>query len=96
MRKVLAAAVPAGWMAYHTHDSRRSEAGFPDLVLVKPPVVVFVELKTNKGRTSKEQTQWLEQLGLCTDIEVHLWRPADWDEIEQRLGFLPQGLSPYF
>ena len=84
-----------GWMSYHTYDSRRSEKGFPDLVLVKPPVVVFAELKTDKGRTSEEQRIWLEQLGLCTDIEVHLWRPSDWDEIEERLGFIAQGTSPY-
>ena len=34
MDKLLGAAVPAGWMVYHTYDSRRSTAGFPDLVLV--------------------------------------------------------------
>ena len=83
------------WMASHTYDSRRSTAGFPDLVLVKPPVVIFAELKTEKGAASKEQEKWLEQLGLCTDIEVHLWRPSDWDEIEERLGFIPKGTSPY-
>jgi hypothetical protein len=33
-----------GWMVYHTRDSRRSQTGFPDLVLVRPPVVWFVEL----------------------------------------------------
>ena len=95
MDKLLDAAVPAGWMVYHTYDSRRSTAGFPDLVLVKPPVVVFAELKTEKGKTSEEQRIWLEQLGLCTDIEVHLWRPSNWDEIEERLGFIAQGTSPY-
>jgi len=84
-----------GWMAYHTYDSRRSTAGFPDLVLVKPPVVIFAELKTEKGVASKEQEKWLEQLGLCTELEVHLWRPSNWDEIEERLGFIPKGTSPY-
>jgi Holliday junction resolvase len=95
MDKLLGAAVPAGWMVYHTYDSRRSTAGFPDLVLVKPPVVVFAELKTEKGTPSKAQDEWLEQLGLCTDLSVHLWRPSDWDEIEERLGFIRQGTSPY-
>ena len=95
MDKLLDAAVPAGWMVYHTYDSRRSTAGFPDLVLVKPPVVVFAELKTEKGRPSQAQDEWLEKLGLCTDLSVHLWRPSDWDEIEERLGCIPQGTSPY-
>ena len=95
MDQLLDAAVPAGWMAYHTYDSRRSTAGFPDLVLVKPPVVVFAELKTENGRTSKEQEDWREKLGRCTDLSVHLWRPSNWDEIEERLGFIPQGTSPY-
>ena len=29
----------AGWMAYHTYDSRRSAAGFPDLVLARERVI---------------------------------------------------------
>ena len=95
MDHLLDAAVPAGWMAYHTYDSRRSTAGFPDLVLVKPPVVIFAELKTEKGTPSTAQDEWLEKLGLCTDLSVHLWRPSNWDEIEERLGFIPQGTSPY-
>jgi hypothetical protein len=35
------------WRGYHTHDSRRSTAGFPDLVLVKAPRLIFAELKTD-------------------------------------------------
>ena len=63
MDQLLDAAVPAGWMAYHTYDSRRSTAGFPALVPGKPPVVVFADLKTEKGRTSKEQEEWLRSWG---------------------------------
>ena len=34
-RNVLSLAAMTGWLAYHTYDSRRSQAGFPDLVLVR-------------------------------------------------------------
>ena len=42
-----------GWMVGFTHDSRRSEPGEPDLRLVRPPRVIFAELKTVKGKLSK-------------------------------------------
>jgi hypothetical protein len=53
-------------MRYHTHDSRRSPAGFPDLVLVHPTRpelgIVFLELKSAKGRTSPAQARWIMAL----------------------------------
>lgn len=38
-----------GWRGYHTHDSRRSARGFPDWVFVRPPELLFVELKPDRG-----------------------------------------------
>lgn len=73
-----------GWLVYHTHDSRRSTAGFPDLVLVRAGVLIFAELKTAKGRVSFEQEEWLAALRE-THSCVFLWRPADWPEIERAL-----------
>jgi len=62
---------------YHTYRSRRSPAGFPDLVLVKPPRVLFVELKSDDGRTTREQDAWLDDLSRCPGIERYLWKPQD-------------------
>lgn len=64
-----------GWRVYHTHDSRRSEAGFPDLVLVRDRVL-YRELKTARGRTTPEQDAWLEALR-ATGADADVWRPQD-------------------
>lgn len=73
-----------GWRVYHTYDSRRSEAGFPDLTMVRRGRIVFAELKTAKGRTSAMQDAWLDDLDPAhggTDgdgAEAYVWRPLDW------------------
>ena len=73
-----------GWRTYHTHDSRRSAAGFPDLTLARGSRLVFVELKSERGRVTSDQRGWLDALGE-TPAEVYVWRPADWDRIEALL-----------
>ena len=46
-----------GWMVYHTHDSRRSEPGWPDLALCRPPRLVLAKLKSDRGFLSSRQKQ---------------------------------------
>jgi hypothetical protein len=76
----------SGWLCYHTHDSWRSAPGFPDLVMVRPPRLLFVELNSEQGRLRLEQATWLEVLAGCEDApEVHLWRPADFEDIQATL-----------
>ena len=66
--------------------------GFPDLVLVRPDFntkgrpkrMIFAELKSNTGRLSKEQGEWLEDLA-GAGVESYLWRPKDWDDIVEIL-----------
>ncbi len=75
-----------GWLCYHTHDSRRSAPGFPDLLLVRPPRCLFVELKSTTGRSRPEQAAWLEALAEVERApEVFLWRPGDFGDIQSTL-----------
>jgi len=73
-----------GWRLYHTHDSRRSEAGFPDLVLVRRPRLVWAELKSERGRLTDDQRAWIEELRACGQ-EVHVWRPSNWMIVAETL-----------
>lgn len=75
--QVLQLARLAGWRFYHTHDSRRSTPGFPNLVMVRPPVIVFAELKTQAGKVRPEQRDWFDALGGCETAGTRLWRPSD-------------------
>ena len=62
-RTVTEYAALTGWLWYHTHDSRRSHAGFPDLCLVRGDRLIFAELKSERGRVRLEQEAWLQALG---------------------------------
>lgn len=66
-----------GWRTYHTHDSRRSQAGFPDLVLVRGTRILWRELKTMTGRLRPEQHAWLNDL-TTAGADASIWRPIDW------------------
>lgn len=74
-QQVLNLATFYGWRAYHTHDSRRSQPGFPDLVLIRGPELIFAELKTAKGRVRTEQAEWITDLSRV-HVAVHNARAA--------------------
>lgn len=76
LETVRAHAVAFRWAYYHTHDSRHSTSGFPDLVLAKPPRLLFVELKSEKGRLTGTQEAWLWDFDQC-GVETYVWRPSD-------------------
>jgi hypothetical protein len=71
------------WEHYHTHDSRRSPSGFPDLVLVRDRVI-FAELKSERGDLVGTQYEWLMRL-VHAGMEAYVWRPSDWPEVERIL-----------
>ena len=82
---VLDVAETFGWEVFHDGDSRRSNAGFPDLVLVKDGRIIFAELKRETGAyPSKPQMIWLALLGQAAgdNVMAVLWRPSsNWQEV---------------
>lgn len=66
-------------LIYHTHDSRRSQPGFPDLVMVnvRSRRMLIRELKATKGRVSPAQKEWAEGF-LAVGVDFGFWRPEDW------------------
>ena len=82
---IVQAAIRANWFAYHTHDSRRSTPGFPDLVLLRGDQCLVYELKTARGRIRPEQTAWLAAFNEA-GIPARIVRPADLDDVLQELG----------
>jgi VRR-NUC domain len=73
-----------GWRCYFTHRSDHSPAGFPDLVLVRRPRIVWIEVKAERGRLSDAQRAWINDLADCGQ-EVHVVRPSQWREVERWL-----------
>ncbi|WP_235929083.1 VRR-NUC domain-containing protein [Marisediminicola senii] len=78
-RVVIAMAERLGFLVYHTHDSRRSQPGFPDLVLVHPArgMCLYRELKKQNGATRPDQKKWLAAL-TAAGQDAAIWRPSDW------------------
>lgn len=70
-----------GFATYHTHLSKKSEPGFPDVVLLKPPLLLFAELKRQGERPTAAQHAWLTALGQVQQVAAHLWYPADLPQI---------------
>ena len=46
--------------------------------------VVFAELKSAKGRVTPDQQKWHDRLREA-GAEVHVWKPANWDDLTEVL-----------
>lgn len=84
MAQVVQLAKLTGWLVYHTHDSRRSVAGFPDLFLLRRERVVCAELKVGNAKPTTAQLQWLTAMNRA-GIPAFVWTPDSWPTIESVL-----------
>lgn len=105
--RVIGLAVFYGWQVYHPPDNLPTRTargrvvkqdvrpGFPDLTLVRPPELLFAELKTDSGRLSRDQIAWIAALEQCGQ-EVHVWRPQSFDELHERLARGRRRVEPVY
>ena len=77
MQRVKRRAEVHGWMVWHQLDSIGTRSGLPDLIMVRPPRLVFAELKSAHGRLSPAQREAIARLLDCPQVEAYVWYPRD-------------------
>ena len=91
LTNVLDAARKLGWRSVHFRPAKTEKGwrtavqgdgkGFPDLVLANGRRLLFVELKSERGKPSAEQDIWLAVLrvsGVAGPVQTFIWRPSNW------------------
>lgn len=83
---ILEAAALIGWKAHHDRRSdlarQQGDPGFPDLVLARNGVVMFLELKSEAGRPTTDQHAWLAELPVESyAVRARVVRPSDLDAL---------------
>ena len=81
-----------GWRWWHVRTSIGTNPGLPDIIAVHRTVIrpiLWIELKTLKGKVSPEQKEGIEIL-LFQGAEVHVFRPGQEQELADLLGPRPQ------
>ena len=85
---IIALAQYQGWLVAHFRPARtdkgwrtatQGNAGFPDLVLARAGVAIFIEAKSEIGTLSPPQEAWQEALkgdGVATEL-CFVFRPSD-------------------
>ena len=71
-----------GFRVYHTRYSIGSDAGWPDITLVKSGrKPIFLELKSERGNASLDQLIWIAALNDTGHAVAMVAKPSDWDTV---------------
>jgi len=79
-----------GWRCFHDTVAWRSDAGWPDLVMVRRGRLVVAELKKMGGKLTPSQREWLMAWWESGKAEVYVWDPRCTLEIARVLA--PDGV----
>lgn len=90
LRKVIDYAHWHNWLVAHFRPAQtgkgwrtpmQGDAGYIDLTLARNGVVLFYELKSERGHPTAAQIAWLSALAPAS----RLYRPSDWPKIQLEL-----------
>lgn len=79
-RQVRDYAALRGWKVMKHQIAYRSPSGWPDLFLVRAERALAMELKSERGKVSPAQEEWLSALTRA-GIQAIVARPSDWDMV---------------
>ena len=89
-RRVIELAKLFGYRIYHHRPAMvgkrivtalEGDAGLPDLLLCRPPRLIFAELKVGRNVLSEGQVEWLAWLRGVPNVESYVWRPEQWEDV---------------
>jgi len=87
-----------GVVWYHTHDSRRSQPGFPDYIVLAGGTAYAFEIKRDGGELTAAQESWLRALAGAGLVAAVLVGPdgvawaVRWLESGRRTGIIRPGV----
>lgn len=93
-RAVVDQAHRSGWTTNHTYRAKLADGtwrttttlkGMPDLMLVKPGQLGFLELKKPGGEATPEQVAVVALLQTVPGVWAYVVHPSDWPEIVELL-----------
>ena len=79
-----------GWRWTHFRPARTEHSwvtalsghkGFLDYIAVRLSRLLIFELKSERGKLTPDQTEWLDALEATGKVEVYIWKPGDWFQI---------------
>ena len=84
-QRIIETATLAGWLVYHTHDSRRSQPNFPDFIAIRDGVLIVFEFKRgeaevrrmSKTERGRGQRAWIAAFQQVNRVAAAIVSPAD-------------------
>lgn len=76
-KSILDVAIRGQWLVHHETDSRKSNAGFPDLICTHPKHgLVVIELKSETNNLGPDQYDWRDYM-VASGVRFYVFRPRD-------------------